>query len=91
MCSDKYAADLKFYVNRYGRKSKYYIQLEGTLKHVWVNNVTAHLIFFEYLHNEYKRSFVEMHFKFCDMLKTDPYVGQAVAATGVTCPLAAVR
>ncbi|KOB62468.1 Protein PvdO, partial [Operophtera brumata] len=35
----------------------------------------VHLIFYEYLHNEYRRSFVEMHFKMCDFLQKEAYVG----------------
>ncbi|KOB72877.1 Pseudaminic acid synthase, partial [Operophtera brumata] len=28
-----------------------------------------------YLHNEYRRSFVEMHFKVCDLLEKEVYIG----------------
>ncbi|XP_073945794.1 uncharacterized protein [Choristoneura fumiferana] len=77
-------------VRRYSRRSTYYLNMEGVTKHTWGNNVTVHLIFYEYLHNEYKRSFVEMHFKGCDMIKNDPYVGGAIAAItariGLPCP-----
>ncbi|KAI8432424.1 hypothetical protein MSG28_004818 [Choristoneura fumiferana] len=87
--NEKYVSDVKFYVKRYARRGLYYINLEGTTKHVWANNISAHLVFYEYLHNEYKRSFVEMHFKFCDLLRKDPYIGKALLATGITCPLPA--
>ncbi|XP_028166126.1 uncharacterized protein LOC114356930 [Ostrinia furnacalis] len=45
------------------------------------------LVLHEYLHNEYRRSFVEFHFKLCDMINSDPYVGAMVANVGITCPV----
>ncbi|KOB67929.1 Uncharacterized protein OBRU01_19353, partial [Operophtera brumata] len=50
------------------------------------SKIYVHLIFYEYLHNEYRRSFVEMHFKFCDLLQKEAYVGGMLKKIGVTCP-----
>ncbi|KOB68211.1 Uncharacterized protein OBRU01_18652 [Operophtera brumata] len=47
----------------------------------------AHLIFYEYLHNEYRRSFVEMHFNVCDLLQKEAYIGGMFKKIGVTCPI----
>ncbi|XP_063636044.1 uncharacterized protein LOC134806646 [Cydia splendana] len=75
-------------VRRYGRKSAYYVNMEGTTKMEFGNNVSLHLIFFEFLHNEYKRSFVEMKFeKICESINKDPYLGKAFQMIGMPCPL----
>ncbi|XP_047989316.1 uncharacterized protein LOC125228703 [Leguminivora glycinivorella] len=75
-------------VRRYGRKSGYYLNIEANTKMEFGNNVSLNLIFFEFLHNEYKRSFVEMKFpKICDALYSDPYIGGAFKLIGVICPI----
>ncbi|KAL0879060.1 hypothetical protein ABMA27_004025 [Loxostege sticticalis] len=86
--NENYVTGAKMNVRRYGRKSDYYVNLEGTIKHTWGNNISFHAILYEYLHNEYKRTFVEFYFKEgCKMLDSDPYVGKAVANTGLKCPV----
>ncbi|XP_028166122.1 uncharacterized protein LOC114356927 [Ostrinia furnacalis] len=82
----KYMEYGRLYISRYGRKSPYYINLEGIIKHTWADNITMHLIFYEYLHNEYRRSFVEVHIMYCKMMKTDPYIGGMLAKHGAPCP-----
>ncbi|KAL0818676.1 hypothetical protein ABMA28_008027 [Loxostege sticticalis] len=85
--NEKYIENATVYIIRYGRNSPYYFNIIGKNKHTWDNNVTVNLVFFEYLHNEYRRSFVELHFRLCDMLNSDPYVGAMVAKAGITCPV----
>ncbi|KAL0818675.1 hypothetical protein ABMA28_008026 [Loxostege sticticalis] len=84
--NEKYVENVSVFITRYGRRSPYYMNILGRNKHTWTNNVTINVVFFEYLHNEYRRSFVELHFRLCDMLNSDPYVGAMVAKAGITCP-----
>ncbi|XP_061383464.1 uncharacterized protein LOC116767591 [Danaus plexippus] len=58
-----------------------------TLKKSWNNNVTIHVVFNEYLHNEYRRSFIEIHHKFCDLMEYDKFIGPMVKSIGLFCPL----
>ncbi|KAL0879053.1 hypothetical protein ABMA27_004018 [Loxostege sticticalis] len=88
--NEDYMSGVKVTVRRYGRNSGYYVNIDGTTKHMWGNNISFHVVLYEYLHNEYKRTFVEFHFKrLCDMFKFDPYLGQAVVKTGLKCPVPA--
>ncbi|CAG9793185.1 unnamed protein product [Diatraea saccharalis] len=84
--SDKYLYYARGYVTRTSRKSPYYINVEGKTKHTWGNNVTAHLIFYEYLHNEYRRTFIEAHLRGCDVVNKDPFIGQLLRDRGYSCP-----
>ncbi|XP_039747191.1 uncharacterized protein LOC120624612 [Pararge aegeria] len=83
----KYFHNYTYSVKRYGRKSGYYINIESTLKQEWNNNVTLHLIFNQYLHNEYRRSFIELHYKFCDLLKDEKFFAPRIIQYGIKCPL----
>ncbi|XP_028166125.1 uncharacterized protein LOC114356929 [Ostrinia furnacalis] len=85
--NEKYLENVSIYCSRFGRNSPYYVNIIGRNTYTWTNNVTVNLIFYEYLHNEYRRSFVEFHFKLCDMVNSDPYVGAMIANAGITCPV----
>ncbi|KPJ00170.1 hypothetical protein RR46_02957 [Papilio xuthus] len=43
--------------------------------------------FFEYRWNKYYRSVVEFHYKFCDFIEKDVYVGTVIGANGLKCPI----
>ncbi|XP_013182079.1 PREDICTED: uncharacterized protein LOC106128308 isoform X2 [Papilio xuthus] len=43
--------------------------------------------FFEYRWNKYYRSVVEFHYKFCDFIEKDVYVGTVIGANGLKCPV----
>ncbi|XP_046964537.1 uncharacterized protein LOC124533357 [Vanessa cardui] len=83
----KFFHNYTFEVRRYSRKSGYQINIESTLKQQWTNNVSIHISFYEYLHNEYRRSFIEFNYKYCDLLKYEKYFAPALLKYGVTCPL----
>ncbi|XP_059047367.1 uncharacterized protein LOC131842817 [Achroia grisella] len=70
-------------------KGVYAINLYGDIKHTWANNVTYDVTVFEFQNNKYKPSFMEFHYRFCDMVNDDPYVGKLIANAGVKCPLEA--
>ncbi|KAJ8722962.1 hypothetical protein PYW07_004142 [Mythimna separata] len=76
-------------VRRYGRKSRYYINISGTTKHTWNNNVTLTLGVSQLLHNEFRPSFVQLKMRLCDLINNDPFVGGAVRNIGVVCPMRA--
>ncbi|GBP26820.1 hypothetical protein EVAR_81185_1 [Eumeta japonica] len=84
----EYLEWLHFTVVRYGRRSPYYINLEAATKHVWGNNVTINLVFYEFLSNEYRRSFVEFHFPLCKLIDQEEYIGGLLARglAGKKCP-----
>ncbi|CAH0718733.1 unnamed protein product, partial [Brenthis ino] len=85
--NEKYLYNYSCVVKRYSRTSPHYINVESTLKKEWNNNVTINLIINEYLHNEYRRSFIGLHYKYCDLLN-NANLGASIAAYGIKCPLA---
>ncbi|KAJ8714849.1 hypothetical protein PYW08_004830 [Mythimna loreyi] len=51
------------------------------------NSLTLDFYFYQFLTNRYQPSFVEMHFKFCDMINADPFFGASMRrALGGNCP-----
>ncbi|XP_050550037.1 uncharacterized protein LOC118267729 isoform X2 [Spodoptera frugiperda] len=87
---DKYFYNASLSVRRNGKRGEYIVNVDLFGKHTIGNNVTIDIIFYEYLHNEFRRSFVEMHFKTCDMIQKDPFVGLIIRKSGlVTCPIPA--
>ncbi|CAH0718736.1 unnamed protein product, partial [Brenthis ino] len=89
--NEKYLYNYSYFIKRYSRRSPHYIIMETALKHEWNNNVTVNIICNEFLHNEYRRSFIELHYKYCDMLKFEKYVGARFADFGFKCPLVAEK
>lgn len=81
--------NLTINIRRYSRRSRYYINLMGTTSHVWNNNVTVDIVINQYLHNEYRPSFITHHYKFCDLVNKDQFIGGAIKNAGVVCPLPA--
>ncbi|KAJ8722964.1 hypothetical protein PYW07_004144 [Mythimna separata] len=79
----------KVTVRRYGRKSRYYINIMGSTKHTWSDNVTLTLGVSQLLHNEYRPSFVQMKYKLCNLINNEPFVGGAVRNVGLVCPMRA--
>ncbi|GBP24101.1 hypothetical protein EVAR_27325_1 [Eumeta japonica] len=78
-----------FTIIRYGRRSLYYLNIEGHIKHSWGNNVTVEFLFFERMSNEYRPSFVQWKWKMCDGVLNDPYIGRILSRGGLankTCP-----
>ncbi|CAB3246992.1 unnamed protein product [Arctia plantaginis] len=88
-----YVDNIVLKTRRNGRNSDYALSVEFTSKHgMGNNNVSIHLIFYEYLHNEYRPSFVEMHYKICDLILKDTIFGPVIRRSGMTvCPLPAGR
>ncbi|XP_047021950.1 uncharacterized protein LOC124631545 [Helicoverpa zea] len=85
----KYLENTTITVRRYSRKSPYYINLVGFTKHEWNNNITVDVVLKQFLHNEYRRSFIEMHYKLCDFINKEPFVGGAAKNAGLRCPMPA--
>ncbi|PZC79086.1 hypothetical protein B5X24_HaOG216901 [Helicoverpa armigera] len=77
-----------FNVRRYSRKGSYVVNLEFVSKLVIDNTQTVDVLFYEYLHNEYRRSFPELHMKLCDLINKDIYFGHIMRDAGFkTCPI----
>ncbi|XP_061383557.1 uncharacterized protein LOC133320174 [Danaus plexippus] len=87
--NEKYFYNFSVNVKRYSRASPYYLNLEITTKQTWTNNVTMHFSFNEYLHNEYRRSFVDLRHRFCDLVKYDKFIGPVMKHVGFDCPMPA--
>ncbi|XP_053615877.1 uncharacterized protein LOC128678395 [Plodia interpunctella] len=85
--NDKYIKEGNANIRHYRRNGDYYINIWGTINHTWANNITIHVIVTEFLHNEYRRSFIEFHYKLCDLINHEPMFGQMLVKKGVVCPL----
>ncbi|XP_045779579.1 uncharacterized protein LOC123877117 [Maniola jurtina] len=55
----------------------HYVTVNYTSLKVMNNNFTVSLYFYQLLSNVYKRSFVDIHLKFCDLWEKDEIVGDA--------------
>ncbi|KAJ0174854.1 hypothetical protein K1T71_009962 [Dendrolimus kikuchii] len=53
----------------------HYINLNYTTLMTMDNNIAIHFFLYEWLTNQYKRSFVEFHFLYCDLIKKDMFFG----------------
>ncbi|XP_045779578.1 uncharacterized protein LOC123877116 [Maniola jurtina] len=56
----------------------HYVTLNYTSVKVMDNNFTVSLYFYQLLSNVYKRSFVDIHMKFCDLMEKDEIIGDAL-------------
>ncbi|XP_049865530.1 uncharacterized protein LOC126366464 [Pectinophora gossypiella] len=82
-----YITYIKLISKRYGRSNPvYYTSLLFDARVYFGNNVTIDFYFFEFLSNRYQRSFVEMHFKLCDMVHKDPFFGAPMRRGGLEKP-----
>ncbi|KAG7302197.1 hypothetical protein JYU34_013671 [Plutella xylostella] len=75
-------------VTRYGRKSPYYLNMEGENKVPIDGTFILNMVVYQFVSNEYRRSFVEFHMPFCEFIK-DPYFGGIFGKFGynLTCPI----
>ncbi|KAI5638964.1 hypothetical protein NE865_08416 [Phthorimaea operculella] len=74
-------------VRKLGRRGVYALNLNFTSLRTVENNVSINIVFYEYLHNEFKRSFVEMKFKYCDFVTKDPLFSPMAKRSGLPCPI----
>ncbi|KAJ0174851.1 hypothetical protein K1T71_009959 [Dendrolimus kikuchii] len=76
---NKIASNVSFTATRYARKNPvYYLGLSFNLLVPVGNNISMDFYFYEFLSNVYKRSFVEMHYKLCDLITKDIFFGAAL-------------
>ncbi|XP_061711111.1 uncharacterized protein LOC133520610 [Cydia pomonella] len=66
---------------------KYYVTFHARSLKVLDSNITVDIYFFEYRSNEYRRGFVEMHYKGCDLVMKDNFFGPALRANLPGCPI----
>ncbi|KAJ8712078.1 hypothetical protein PYW07_004920 [Mythimna separata] len=74
---------------RYGRANPiYYVGLNLHLLIPFDSSIYIDVYFYELLTNQYKRSFIEMHFNWCYLTEKDMFFGAAMRAGGLnsTCP-----
>ncbi|XP_052751059.1 uncharacterized protein LOC128200747 [Galleria mellonella] len=61
---------------RHGRNDPfYYVDIHLCLHVAWGNNYTVSFYFYEFLTNQYKRGFIEMHTKVCDLIHKNNFFG----------------
>ncbi|CAG4906890.1 unnamed protein product [Colias eurytheme] len=72
-------------VRRYSRKSNPVLNIYGYIEKAWDKNVSIALVIEEYLHNEYRPSFVRFQFKLCDLF--DSPLLDLKKNYGLECPL----
>ncbi|XP_073961958.1 uncharacterized protein [Choristoneura fumiferana] len=64
---------------RYGRRNpQYYVNLHMSTTFTVGNNVTVSFWFYEYYSSQYRRSFLEMSFKWCNLVYKDTFFGPAL-------------
>ncbi|CAH0669159.1 unnamed protein product [Spodoptera exigua] len=77
-----------FNVRRNARKGDYVVNLKFETKVKFGNEVLVDIVFYQFLNNEFKRSFPEMHYKLCDLINEDPYIGDSIREAGLkSCPI----
>ncbi|XP_073961300.1 uncharacterized protein isoform X1 [Choristoneura fumiferana] len=77
--NSSYVCYTNFTSKRHGRRSPmYYVDIHYRSLVPFDNTFKADFYFYEFLSNEYRRGFVEMHFKWCDLIHKDPFFGAAM-------------
>ncbi|XP_059057812.1 uncharacterized protein LOC131851340 [Achroia grisella] len=74
---------------RHNRKDQfYYVNIHMMLAVPFGNNVTMHFYFYEWLTNQYKRGFIEMHLPACILIHKNKFFGTALRGYfPSTCPI----
>ncbi|CAH3882927.1 unnamed protein product [Pieris brassicae] len=79
-----YFKELKFTVRKYSRTSKRYLNAYAIIVKPLGKNMMVTATFEEYLHNEYKPTFIHLDFKWCDLLESS-YM-RLKERYGIPCP-----
>ncbi|XP_073961919.1 uncharacterized protein [Choristoneura fumiferana] len=75
----KYYSYVNFTTTRFGRRNPlYYVNLHYTSLFTFDNNLTVSFWFYEYYSSQYRRSFLEMSFKWCNLVYKDMFFGPAL-------------
>ncbi|XP_045491064.1 uncharacterized protein LOC123690946 [Colias croceus] len=81
----EYVKNASTTVRRYSRKSNPVLNIYGYIEKAWDKNVSIAMVIEEYLHNEYRPSFVRFQFKLCDLF--DSPLLDLKKNYGLECPL----
>ncbi|XP_063530688.1 uncharacterized protein LOC134741725 [Cydia strobilella] len=77
--NSKYLSYVNFTSVRKNRRSPmYYVDIHYQQLVSIDDNFEVDFYFFQFLSNEYRRSFVEMHFRWCSLIHKDPFFGAAM-------------
>ncbi|XP_075991460.1 uncharacterized protein LOC142986733 [Anticarsia gemmatalis] len=87
----KYARNVYITERRVSREDpRYYINIGLESLLTFGNNGKIDFYFYQFTTNRYQPSFVEFHFKFCDMVQSDMFFGVLLKSTldkmNLTCP-----
>ncbi|XP_075992891.1 uncharacterized protein LOC142987837 [Anticarsia gemmatalis] len=74
-------------IRRHGRNSPYYLNIYGVNVKPLDNTLMVSALFSQFLHNEYRRSFIEFHCRFCELINDEPFIGGMLKNGGLVCPL----
>ncbi|KAJ8712085.1 hypothetical protein PYW07_004927 [Mythimna separata] len=84
-----YAKNITVFSRRFNRQDpKYYMHLYVHSLITLDNSLKVDFYFYQFLTNRYRPSFVELHFKLCDMVKYDELFGAELQRSvgDLTCP-----
>ncbi|XP_063542090.1 uncharacterized protein LOC134750777 [Cydia strobilella] len=78
--SPKYVSYINFTATRKNRRRSpmYYVDIHYNSLVPFDDNLQVDFWFYQFLSNEYRRSFVEMHFRWCSLIHDDPFFGAAM-------------
>ncbi|XP_038215334.1 uncharacterized protein LOC119834887 [Zerene cesonia] len=82
---DIYISNVSAIVRRYSRKSKPALNIYASVLRTWDNRISADISVEEFLHNEYRPTFVVLKFKVCDLFASPFFTFRK--EHGLECPL----
>ncbi|XP_047505141.1 uncharacterized protein LOC125049747 [Pieris napi] len=83
-CNESYIKNLKLAIRKHSRAAKRTLNISAKLLKTLGNNVTVKMSMEEFLHNEYRPTFIHLEFKWCEMLES-PYM-RLKEKYGIPCP-----
>ncbi|KAJ8719801.1 hypothetical protein PYW08_011976 [Mythimna loreyi] len=87
--NEKYVSNVSIAVRRSSRRGEYVFNVKLINKTSVGNNVTFHLVIYELStrYNQYVRTLMEFHYKWCDLVLRDMWFGPILRKFGLTdCP-----
>ncbi|XP_073961303.1 uncharacterized protein [Choristoneura fumiferana] len=77
--NSSYLSFVNISAKRHNRRSTlYYVDLHYDQLVPFDDSIRVDFYFYEFLSNEYRRGFVEMHFGWCKLIHEDPFFGAAM-------------
>ncbi|GBP57947.1 hypothetical protein EVAR_40807_1 [Eumeta japonica] len=85
----RYFSSTNITSRRYSRGDVYYLDINFELKEPIGNNVSSVFVLYEYRDHTYRQTFLELGFRFCDLLLKNKLFGKPLRKAGIrNCPMA---